>query len=221
MSVHSATNTCQELFFMNFYSQYLFPRLMDLSMSGETLRAYRQAVLADTHGNVLEIGFGTGLNLPFYPETVTHLTTVDANPGACAIAARRIQRTPHRFAIESKTLSGESLPFADQTFDCVVSTWTLCSIDHGQQALKEIYRVLKPGGHFYFIEHGLSHDRKVQVWQNRLNPIQRVVGDGCNLNRNIRRLIEQQFSQTEIEAFPEPSLPAIMGYFYQGQAVRS
>ncbi len=190
-------------------------------MSGETLAAYRRSLLADTHGTVLEIGFGTGLNLPFYPEAVTHLTTVDSNPGASAIAVRRIQNTPRHFGIESKTLSGESLPLADQSFDCVVSTWTLCSINQVQQALQEIHRVLKPGGRFYFVEHGLSHDPKIQVWQNRLNPIQRIVGDGCNFNRDMRQLIEQQFDQVKLEAFPEPSFPAVMGFFYKGWAVRS
>jgi ubiquinone/menaquinone biosynthesis C-methylase UbiE len=193
---------------------------MDMSMSGEALATYRRSLLANTYGNVLEIGFGTGLNLPFYPDAVTKLTTVDTNLGASAIAARRIQKTPHTFEIESQMLSGESLPMADQTFDCVVSTWTLCSIENVNQALQEIYRVLKPGGHFFFVEHGLSDDRKVQVWQNRLNPIQRIVGDGCNFNRNMRQLVSQQFSQVEIEAFPEPSLPAVVGYFYQGNAIK-
>jgi ubiquinone/menaquinone biosynthesis C-methylase UbiE len=196
---------------MNLYSRYLFPRLMDLSMSGETLAAHRRSLLANTFGRVLEIGFGTGLNLPFYPDAVTQLTTVDNNPGARAIAARRLQKTPPTFEVESQTLSSESLPMADQTFDCVVSTWTLCSISNVTQALQEIYRVLKPGGHFFFVEHGLSDDPKVQVWQNRLNPIQRIVGDGCNFNRNMRQLVEAQFSQVEIEAFPEPDLPAVMG----------
>jgi ubiquinone/menaquinone biosynthesis C-methylase UbiE len=205
---------------MNFYSRYLFPRLMDASMSGEVLAAYRRSLLADTYGNVLEIGFGTGLNLSFYPETVTKLTAVDSNPGASAIASRRIQKTPHSFEIESQTLSSESLPMADRTFDCVVSTWTLCSIPNVRQALREIHRVLKPGGQFFFVEHGLSNDRKVQIWQNRLNPIQRIIGDGCNFNRDMRQLVEQQFSQVEIEAFPEPSLPAVMGYFYKGSAMR-
>lgn len=205
---------------MNFYSRYLFPRLMDLSMAGETLATYRRSLLADTYGNVLEIGFGTGLNLPFYPDTVTKLTTVDRNPGAAAIAAKRIRTTPHPFEIEAQMLNGESLPMADGTFDCAVSTWTLCSIENASQALAEIYRVLKPGGRFFFVEHGLSDDRKVQVWQNRLNPIQRIVGDGCNFNRNIRQLVEQQFSQVAIEAFPEPSLPAVVGYFYKGTAMK-
>ncbi|WP_404783244.1 class I SAM-dependent methyltransferase [Altericista sp. CCNU0014] len=193
---------------------------MDASMSGEALAAYRRSLLANTCGNVLEIGFGTGLNLPFYPETVTKLTAVDNNSGARAIAARRIQRTPHRFEIESQTLSGESLPMADETFDCAVSTWTLCSIKNASQALQEIRRVLKPGGRFFFVEHGLSDNPKVQVWQNRLNPIQRVVGDGCNFNRDIRQLVERQFSQVDIETFPEPSLPAVAGYFYKGIAVK-
>jgi ubiquinone/menaquinone biosynthesis C-methylase UbiE len=205
---------------MNLYSRYLFPRLMDLSMSGEALAAHRRSLLVHTFGNVLEIGFGTGLNLPFYPETVTKLTTVDNNPGARAIAARRLQNTPPMFEVESQTLSSESLPMADQTFDCVVSTWTLCSISNVTQALQEIHRVLKPGGHFFFVEHGLSDDRKVQVWQNRLNPIQHIIGDGCNFNRNMRQLVEAQFSQVEIEAFPEPDLPSVMGYFYKGSAIK-
>jgi ubiquinone/menaquinone biosynthesis C-methylase UbiE len=205
---------------MNLYSKYLFPRLMDLSMSGETLAAHRRSLLANTFGSVLEIGFGTGLNLPFYPETITQLTTVDNNPGARAIAARRLQKTPPTFEVESQTLSSESLPMADQTFDCVVSTWTLCSISNVTQALQEIHRVLKPGGLFFFVEHGLSDDHKVQVWQNRLNPIQRIVGDGCNFNRNMRQLVEAQFNQVEIEAFPEPDLPSVMGYFYKGSAIK-
>jgi len=205
---------------MNLYSRYLFPRLMDLSMSGETLATYRKSLLINTYGNVLEIGFGTGLNLPFYPEAVTKLTTIDTNVGARAIAAKRIQKTPHSFEIESQTLSGESLPMADQTFDCVVSTWTLCSIADVRQALREIRRVLKPDGQFLFVEHGLSDDPKVQVWQNRLNPIQRIVGDGCNINRDMRQLVEQQFSQVKIEAFPESSLPAVAGYFYKGSAMK-
>jgi ubiquinone/menaquinone biosynthesis C-methylase UbiE len=104
---------------------------MDLSMSGEPLAAHRRSLLANTFGSVLEIGFGTGLNLPFYPETVIKLTTVDNNPGARAIAARRLQKTPPAFEVDSQTLSSESLPMADQTFDCVVSTWTLCSISNG------------------------------------------------------------------------------------------
>jgi ubiquinone/menaquinone biosynthesis C-methylase UbiE len=193
---------------------------MDLSMSEETLSDYRRALLADTYGNVLEIGFGTGLNLPFYPETVTKLTTIDSNPGACAIASRRIQKTPHSFDIELQTLSGESLPMTDRAFDCVVSTWTLCSIADVRQALREIHRVLKPGGQFFFVEHGLSDDRKVQVWQNRLNPMQRIIGDGCNFNRDMRQLVEQQFSQVVIESFSEPSLPAVAGYFYKGIAIK-
>jgi ubiquinone/menaquinone biosynthesis C-methylase UbiE len=205
---------------MNFYSRYLFPRLMDLSMASETLGNYRRSLLADTYGNVLEIGFGTGLNLPFYPDTITKLTTVDRNPGAAAIAARRIRKMPPPFEIEAQMLNGESLSMAEGSFDCVVSTWTLCSIENANQALTEIYRVLKPGGRFFFVEHGLSDDRKVQVWQNRLNPIQRIVGDGCNFNRNIRQLLEQQFSQMTIEAFPEPSLPAVVGYFYKGTAMK-
>jgi ubiquinone/menaquinone biosynthesis C-methylase UbiE len=109
----------------------------------------------------------------------------------------------------------------DQTFDSVVSTWTLCSIANVEQALQEIYRVLKPGGRFFFVEHGLSNEPKVQVWQNRLNPVQKVIGDGCNLNRNIRELVEHQFGSVAIEEFYADKTPKILGYLYQGTAIKA
>jgi ubiquinone/menaquinone biosynthesis C-methylase UbiE len=204
---------------MNFYSRYLFPRLLDLTMSGEALAQYRRSLLADTFGEVLEIGFGTGLNLPYYPTTVTRLTTVDPNPGVNTLAQRRIAAA--RIPVEMHELRGEALPFADHSFDCVVSTWTLCSIPQVEQALREIDRVLKPGGKFFFIEHGLSSDPKVQVWQNRLTPLQKVIADGCHLNRNMRSLVEAIFSQVQISEFVEASLPKVGGYFYQGMAVKA
>lgn len=144
----------------------------------------------------LEIGFGTGLNLPYYRKHIQKLTTVDANPGMNALAKKRIQASD--IAVEHHVLDGENLPFADQSFDSVVSTWTLCSIANVEQALKGIYRVLKPGGKYFFIEHGLSNDPQVQVWQHRLTPIQKVIADGCHFNRDIKRLIENQFSQVKV-----------------------
>jgi ubiquinone/menaquinone biosynthesis C-methylase UbiE len=188
-------------------------------MSDASLSHYRQEVLAQVSGETLEIGFGTGLNLPYYQKHIQKLTTVDANPGMNALALKRIQASD--VTVEHHVLNGENLPFADQSFDSVVSTWTLCSIANVKQALQQIYRVLKPGGQFFFIEHGLSDNPKVEVWQNRLTPVQKVIADGCHLNRDIKGLIESQFSQVRVEQFQEKNLPAIMGYLYKGVAVKT
>jgi ubiquinone/menaquinone biosynthesis C-methylase UbiE len=204
---------------MGFYAQVLFPRLLDWSMSSPELSKYRQEILADLDGEILEIGFGTGLNLPFYPSSVQKLTTVDVNPGMNALAQKRIASSV--INVEQRVLNGEQLPMADNTFDHVVSTWTLCSIVQVENALAGIYRVLKPGGTFIFIEHGLSDNPKLQVWQNRLTPLQKVIGDGCHLNRNIQVLIEKHFDRIKLERFVMGSLPAIAAYTYKGTATKA
>lgn len=203
---------------MGFYSRVIFPRLMDWAMSEKVFEQYRQDVLANVTGNVLEIGFGTGLNLPHYPDRIQTLAIVDPNEGVNAIAQKRIQASP--ITVESHILSGESLPMADQTFDSVVSTWTLCSIPNVEQALQEIHRVLKPAGRFFFIEHGLSEDPNIQTWQNRLTPIQRIIGDGCHLNRNMQALIEKHFQILSLKRFYADKTPKVVGYMYQGIATK-
>ncbi|MGB8700291.1 MAG: class I SAM-dependent methyltransferase [Thermosynechococcaceae cyanobacterium] len=187
-------------------------------MSSPELSKYRQEILANLNGEILEIGFGTGLNLPFYPTAVHKLTTVDVNPGMNVLAQRRILASAIK--VEQRVLNGEQLPMADNTFDHVVSTWTLCSISQVDMALDEIYRVLKPGGTFIFIEHGLSDVPKIQVWQNRLTPLQKVIGDGCHLNRNIEALIEKHFDSVKLERFVMKDLPAIAAYTYKGTATK-
>ncbi len=201
---------------MNFYSRYIFPRLLDWVMVGSTFSKYRKALLQDVRGEVLEIGFGTGLNLAYYPEEIQSLTTVDVNAGMNEMAKKRIEKAP--FKVDSRVINGDCLPFADESFNSVVSTWTLCSIAKVNQALEEIYRVLKPTGQFFFIEHGLSDNPKVQVWQNRLTPIQKIVGDGCHLNRNMEMLISQYFPSVELEKFKMETEPEIISYLYQGIA---
>lgn len=203
---------------MGFYSRLIFPRLLELTMSEGSMTNYRKALLREVSGNVLEIGFGTGLNLPHYSEAVTSLTTVDPNEGMSAIAQKRIDASP--IPVINKVLSGENLPMADASFDNVVCTWTLCSIPNVEKALSEAYRVLKPGGRFYFIEHGLSNEPGIQTWQNRLTPIQKVVADGCHINRRINELVGAAFDQLEVKEFYAASLPKVMGYFYQGVARR-
>lgn len=203
---------------MNFYSRVIFPRLLDLAMSGASMTAHRRSLLAQAHGKILEIGIGTGLNLPHYPAAVNHLTTVDVNPSMGKIAQQRAAQAG--ITIAHHTVSGESLPMADNSFDCVVSTWTLCSIPQVEQAVAEIYRVLKSGGQFLLIEHGLSHEPNIQTWQNRLTPIQKICGDGCHLNRHILSIVSRCFPNHQIETFYEQGLPKVEGYFYKGSATK-
>jgi ubiquinone/menaquinone biosynthesis C-methylase UbiE len=203
---------------MGFYSEVLLPRLLDWSMSNPQFSDYRQQVLSQVSGDVLEIGFGTGLNLPHYPNQIEKVTTIDANPGMNSLAEKRIQASS--LQVDNKVLNGENLPMPDNSFDSVVSTWTLCSIANVDQALQEIHRVLKPGGKFFFIEHGLSEEENIQVWQNRLTPLQKVIGDGCHFNRNIEQLVKNHFQTVTLEKFYAPKTPKVGGYMYKGVATK-
>ena len=184
---------------MGFYSQRILPYLFEWSLSDPTIAQYRREVLANVTGEVLEIGFGTGINLSYYPKSIQKLVAIDTNPGVRVLAQKRIQKS----------------------HISVVSTWTLCSIANVEQALQEIYRVLKPGGKFFFVEHGLSNEPQVQVWQNRLTPIQKVIADGCHFNRNIRQIIEKQFDSVTLKEFYAEKTPKFVGYLYQGVATKT
>lgn len=203
---------------MNLYRRIIFPQLLDLALSGERMERYRRQLLAHVQGAVLEIGFGTGLNLPCYPEHIRKITGVDPNPGMGSLARRRIASSP--IAVDWQVADAQELPFPSQSFDSVVSTWTLCSIPNVAKALGEIRRVLRAGGKLFFLEHGLSEDPQVQRWQNCLNPIQKVIADGCNLNRDMARLIrEAGFRFEQLERFYMPDQPRFIGYTYQGIAL--
>jgi len=204
---------------MGFYSEVLFPWGMNLVMSGEEFQKQRRAVLQSVDGSILEIGFGSGLNLPHYPTKIKKLVTVDPNPGMARYTAQQIKVSD--IEVDRQVLSGESLPMQDEIFDTVVSTWTLCSIENIDKALSEVKRVLKPGGKFVFLEHGLSPDKKVSCWQNRLNGIQKIFGEGCHLNRDMRKLIgDTGFSQLDIENYYFPNTPRFIGYMYRGIATK-
>lgn len=204
---------------MSFYKRFVFPRLCDLILNRPLLARQRRLLLSQVGGEVLEIGFGTGLNLPFYPATVRRLTTVDPNVGMHSLARRRIQRVG--ITVAQHQLSGERLPFEDHSFDFVVSTFTLCSITDVHAALYESFRVLKPGGRFLFLEHGLSPDPSVRWWQHRLNSIEMQLADGCHLDRDIRALIANQpFSSVQIDQFYLESFPRTHGYMSRGIATK-
>src|ERR1700730_17499981 len=172
---------------MGFYSQVIVPLFCDFGLDRPFVAKYRRELLAHASGNILEIGFGTGLNLPYYPSHVRKVTTVDPNVGMYRRARRRIKQEGSE--VDQAGLCGERLPFGDGPFDCVVSTFTLCSIEDVGQALREVYRVLKPGGKFLFLEHGLSPQSNVRKWQHRLNWLQMRLAGGCHLDRNIRALV--------------------------------
>lgn len=205
---------------MRLWSEVLLPRLNARTMSGPTFTPYRRQVLSQARGTVLEIGFGSGLNLPHYPaKEVSKLSIVEPNPGSNKLAQKQIKTS----AIEVEQHGGraEKLPFADSTFDTVVSTWTLCSLAEVDQALEEVRRVLKPGGHFLFVEHGLNPDPKIQKWQQRLDPLQAKVAGGCHLNRDIAAYIKPRLQILELKQFADPRLGKLTGYLYLGKAVRS
>ena len=204
---------------MGFYSEVIFPRLCDLLMDRPFVAKHRQQLLATVYGDVLEIGFGTGLNLPHYPAQVRRITTVDPNAGMHRLAQRRVRRS--RIEVDQRVLSGERLPFEDDRFDCAVSTFTLCSIEDVGQALSEVYRVLRPGGRFLFLEHGLSPEPSVQKWQRRLNWLEMRLADGCHLDRNMKELVAAQpFSSVEVEEFYLERTPKTHGYLYRGVATQ-
>jgi ubiquinone/menaquinone biosynthesis C-methylase UbiE len=180
---------------------------------------YRRELLAQAGGAILEIGFGTGLNLACYPPHVRSITTVDPSAGMYRRARRRIEQSG--IDVDQRLLAGERLPFEDGAFDCVVSTFTLCSIADVAAALGEVYRVLKPGGKFLFLEHGLSCDPRVQRWQHRLNWLHMRLAAGCHLDRNIRALVTAQpFASVPIDEFYLDKTPRTHGYLYRGVATR-
>src|SRR3954449_418026 len=173
---------------MGLYSRHVFPRLCDWVMSAPGMSELRKDLLAGVGGEVLEIGFGTGLNLPHYPEHVRKLTTVDPNAGMNRLARRRIAES--EINVDQRVLGGEELPFGDETFDCVVSTWTLCSIPEVVRAMGEVYRVLRPGGRFVFLEHGRSGDPGVRRGRRGLNWLQGHLAGGCRLDLDVEDVVK-------------------------------
>lgn len=204
---------------MRFYSQVIFPRLCDLLLDTPLVGQHRRELLALVQGDVLEIGFGTGLNLAHYPKGVRRITTVDPNPGMHRRAEKRIQKLG--IEVDQQVSRCERLPFEDGRFDCVVSTFTLCSIGDVPQAMVEVFRVLRPGGRFLFLEHGLSPEPRVQIWQRRLNWLEMRLADGCRLDRNIKELVAAQtFASIEAVEFYLARTPMTHGYLFRGIAVK-
>lgn len=200
------------------YSKHIFPRLLDWSLGSPEMGKYRRKALEQASGRTLEIGFGTGLNLPWYPDRVTQLTVFDSENMLPELVEKRISHSSIPVTRLQLDASGH-LPFHDHSFDTVVTTFTLCSIDNLPAALSEVRRILKFDGRFIFLEHGRSDSSQIARWQDRLNPIQKAIGVGCNMNRRIDEMIrEAGFEINSLDRFLMPKTPRLLAEMYRGIA---
>lgn len=202
---------------MGFYGERVFPRAMNRLMNTKQTRETRARVCAPLSGDIVEIGFGTGLNLPHLPPAVTVVLAVDPLERGRTLASERIAASP--VSVEFVGLDGQLLPLADDSADAALSTWTLCSIPDPVAAVREINRVLRPGGTLHFVEHGCSPDPGVRKWQRRLNPIQRRVACGCNLDRDIPSILKDAgLSVDSLNTYYMKGSPKILGWTFEGVA---
>ena len=202
---------------MRFYRDRVFPRLMNLACNTKETRRIRAAVCAPLAGEVLEIGFGTGLNLPHLPRSVTCLRAVDPLEPGRDLAGDRLAAS--HVEVDFVGLDGQVLDLEDDSVDAALSTWTLCTIPDASAAVREIGRVLRPGGAFHFAEHGRAPDANIQKWQDRLNGLQNRVACGCNLNRDMAAIIEDGgMTITSLDTFYAKGDPKVLGFTYQGRA---
>jgi ubiquinone/menaquinone biosynthesis C-methylase UbiE len=204
---------------MGFYQDQVVPRITNVALNNRELVGVRQRVTSGLAGEVLEVGFGSGLNVPYYPPEVKRVRAVDPAKAGRKLAARRVAASP--VPVEYVGLDGQELPVESGSVDYVLITWTMCTIPDVDTALREMYRVLHRGGELHFVEHGRSPDPGVARWQDRLTPLQRLVFAGCHLNRPIDRLITQAgFRITRLENF-YLSGPKPHEYTYEGVAAKA
>jgi ubiquinone/menaquinone biosynthesis C-methylase UbiE len=204
---------------MGWYRDQVLPRCSNVLMGGRELTGVRARVAADLEGKVLEIGFGSGLNVPHYPPAVTLVQAVDPATLGRKLAAGRLAAS--QVPVEFVGLDGQSLSLESASVDHVLITWTMCTIPDVDSALREMHRVLRPGGQVHFVEHGRSPDPGVARWQDRLNPLQRRLFGGCHLNRPIDRLLaEADFDVTRMDNY-YLAMPKPLGYTFEGVATRT
>ena len=203
---------------MGLYGEHVLPRIINIACGLKGVEPLRRRVCDGLAGDVVEIGFGSGLNVPFYPAAVTRVAAVEPADVGWKLAEKRLRATS--VPVERSGLDGQSLALADNSYDAALSTWTLCTIPDVATALGEVRRVLKPGGTFHFVEHGLAPDERVRRWQHRLEPVQKRLFGGCHLTRPIVDLLTTAgFTITELDVFYEQGTPKVLGADSLGAAL--
>jgi ubiquinone/menaquinone biosynthesis C-methylase UbiE len=204
---------------MGLYRDQILPRAIDLALRGGEFTRLRARVTARLAGQVLEIGFGSGLNIPYYPASLERVQAIDPAAVGRKLAAKRAATCP--VPIDHIGTDAQTLPADDASVDSVLSTWTLCTIPDASQALAEIRRVLRPGGALHFIEHGLAPDPAVARLQQRLTPLQHRAFGGCHLNRQIDQLVAAAgLELTRIDTYYMKG-PRALGYTFEGIATKA
>jgi ubiquinone/menaquinone biosynthesis C-methylase UbiE len=201
---------------MTFYRRHVLPCLLHLAMRQEQLMPFRRRVIGAAEGKVLEVGIGSGLNLPLYRPPVRSVIGVEPSPELLRMARRRATAAP--VPVEIHEASAETLPFDDYSMDTVVMTWTLCTIADAPRALAEIRRVLKPGGALLFVEHGRAPELSVARWQDRLDPLWSRIAGGCHLSRKMDDLISGSGFRIDSLVNARLSGPPTHSFLYEGRA---
>jgi ubiquinone/menaquinone biosynthesis C-methylase UbiE len=202
---------------MGVYGDRVLPHVINIAMNTKQNRLTRQRVCEGLAGDIVEIGFGTGHNLPFMPAAVTRVRAVEPSERSVELARARIEAAA--MPVEVVGLDGQTLPLPDDSADNVLCTWSLCTIPDAVAAVTEMRRVLRPGGALHFVEHGCSPNEKVRRWQDRLNGFQQRIAGGCNLNRDIPALIEAGgFTVSRLDTYYAKGEPKTLGYLYEGVA---
>jgi ubiquinone/menaquinone biosynthesis C-methylase UbiE len=221
LGAHSGAGTvgANSIGVMGLYTDRVLPHLQDRMMRHQPFRPLRERVCAGLRGSIVEIGFGTGLNVRYYPASVERVTAIEPSSVCLRIAQPRIEGAA--VPVEFGGLTGEALDLPSGEFDAVLSTWTMCTIPALDAALAEVRRVLKPDGALHFVEHGHAPDPRVARWQARLEPIQKRVAGGCHLTRHISERIEAAgFELATLDTYYVDRTPSVVGFTYEGRAVR-
>ncbi|HTN78781.1 MAG TPA: methyltransferase domain-containing protein [Acidimicrobiales bacterium] len=204
---------------MGWYSENVVPRITNVACGSKRMSPMRERAASGLSGDVVEVGFGTGLNVPFYPSAVARVIAIEPSEVSKRLASARVSAS--RVPIDFIGLDGAQLPLEDESADHVLSTWTLCTIPEVDAALGEVKRVLRPGGAFHFVEHGRSPDEKVARSQDRWTPLNMRLGGGCHLNRPILDLLNASgLEVTKIERYYVKG-PKKLGYMYEGIAQKA
>ena len=194
---------------MGLYREQILPRVVNAACGIKTVEPLRRRVCEGLAGEVVEIGFGSGLNIPHYPAAVTQVSAVEPADLGWKLARKRLDAAT--VPVQRSGLDGQSLPFPDATFDAALSTWTMCTIPDLAAALRELRRVLKPGATLHFLEHGLAPDESVRRWQHRLDPIEKRLFGGCHLTRPIVELLTAAgFTIAELDVFYQKGAPKFL-----------